>query len=351
MGVPRVSVVMAVRNGERHLEEAVESILAQTLGELELIVIDDGSDDETPGILRRLAERDSRMRVLSQSPRGQVAALNLGWRSARAPIVARMDADDIAAPERLALQAAALGANPELALVGSAVTVIDEHGRSLTTISYPCSPNEVRERLGTSNPFAHPAVTVRRTALERAAGYRAAFAPAEDYDLWLRLGETDELANLEEALLSYRIHGGQLTGSDLEQQVVSVIAARELAALRRAGKDEPALPERIDRPFLAALGIGDDVLALEIARAAATRSDFLIAAGRTDEAVRTIDEARAIVHSRRALGLLDRRAARDSFRTGRRGLASRALFSSLRRDPVALLRATLARLRPTSNHG
>jgi hypothetical protein len=343
MAEPRVSVVMPVRNGGRHLKAAVESILTQTIGELELIFVDDGSDDGTPAELQRYAERDSRVRVLSQPPLGLAAASNTGWQAARAPIVARMDADDVALPERLARQLEALEAQPELALVGSAVTVIDEDGRRLTSISYPQLPHEIRERLAVGNPLAHPTVMMRREALEHVGGYRASFAYAEDYDLWLRLSERYELSNLAEELLCYRLHPRQVTGSDFEQQVVSIVVAKELARLRRSGAEEPALPERIDRAFVAALGVSDGELALEAARTAATWSDFLFAAGRREEAAAGIQAARAVARTPRALGLLDRRQAREAFRMGRRGEAVRALVRSARRDPSGLVRALLAR--------
>ena len=123
----RVSVVMPVRDGERFLVEAVESVLEQTERDLELIVVDDGSTDSTPRLLAGVS--DPRLRVLTQEPRGLAPALNVGCSEASAPVIARMDADDVALPDRLERQLAFLDAEPEVALLGGGIVLVDEQGR------------------------------------------------------------------------------------------------------------------------------------------------------------------------------------------------------------------------------
>ena len=228
--MPLVSVVMPVRNAARFLEEAAESVLAQGLADLELIAVDDGSSDETPAVLRALAARDPRLKILTTPAAGIVPALQAGIAAAKGEFVARMDADDIAATERLERQVAALRADPSLALIGSAITLIDEAGHKLREVSYPASPAEIRLALPSRNCFAHPTVLMRRDALLAVGGYRSAFALCEDYDLWLRLAERFDLANLPEPLLRYRLHPGQSSWTRLEQRIVSELAAASCAA-------------------------------------------------------------------------------------------------------------------------
>src|SRR3954468_16236127 len=128
---PLVSVVLPVRDGAAFVADAVNSILVQTLRDFELLVIDDGSPDATPAILAQLAASDARLRVVTQSGLGLVAALNRGLSEARSRYVARMDADDLAAPERLASQCARLEMHPDVAALGSACRVIDRNGKLL----------------------------------------------------------------------------------------------------------------------------------------------------------------------------------------------------------------------------
>jgi glycosyltransferase involved in cell wall biosynthesis len=251
MPMPLVSVVMPVRNGAAHLAEAVDSILAQSLAALELIVVDDGSTDRTPAILQEAAARDPRLRVESRPAGGIVAALNEGLALARSPLIARMDADDVAEPNRLVRQVEALEANPSVALLGSAYRVIDRDGRPLRTVDLPTSAEEVRAALPRSNCIAHPTVLMRREAVLAAGGYRAAFPYCEDYDLWLRLSERADLINLPDRLLRYREHAGQSTIRDLEARVSGEVRAVGAALRRRRGLAEapetPALPADLAR--------------------------------------------------------------------------------------------------------
>jgi len=215
-----VSVVLPVRDGERFVHEAVESVLAQTYADLELIVVDDGSTDATPEILRGF--RDERLRVLRQEPAGLVAALQCGVTEARAPLVARMDADDVSEPARLERQVELLERRPRVGMVATWTAVIDEEGHELRREVLPPAHADLARRLLLRNPFQHGSVVVRREALEAAGSYRDDYGANEDYDLWRRLARSWELACVPEVLYRYRVHAGAVTQTDSER-----IARRE----------------------------------------------------------------------------------------------------------------------------
>jgi hypothetical protein len=236
---PSISVVMAVYNGERWLAETLASLSGQTFGNFEVVIIDDGSTDGSAAILAAAAARDDRYRVITQANRGLVSALNRGLAEARAPLIARLDADDVAEPERFARQVAYLRAHPEVAVVGSAIRIIDEDGAFRRLQPYPCGAASVAAALLHGCALAHPAVMMRRAAVLAVGGYREAFRHAEDYDLWLRLSETHALDNLPEPLLRYRQHGTSVSFRHRQQQALASFVARHCAHARRSGKPDP----------------------------------------------------------------------------------------------------------------
>jgi len=238
-GPPQVSVILPVRDGERWLRDALNSVLAQTLSDLELVAIDDGSADATPAILDEVRARDPRVVVLRQEREGLVAALNRGLAQARAPLVARLDADDIALPGRLSRQCEYLRAHPDVVLLGGWAETMDEEGVSRGKQMRP-RPGPLRETLMRKNPFIHSTVMFRAEAARKIGGYRAAFEAAEDYDLWLRLSEIGEIAILPDVLIRYRVHGGSVTRTKALRQLYSDRLARLAASARRAGHADPA---------------------------------------------------------------------------------------------------------------
>jgi hypothetical protein len=216
----RVSVVLPVWNGERFLVEAVESVLAQTLEGIELLLVDDGSTDATADIARGFAARDERVRLIETKRRGIAHALNAGIATARAPYVARMDADDICHPERLQKQVAHLDAHPDCVAVGSAIEVIDETGEHVGTRTFPEDHASIARTLinGRWTAIAHPTVVARRDVLVSIGCYRAHTVPSEDLDLWFRLSRVGKLANIRERLLRYRRHANSVGARDRDRQ-------------------------------------------------------------------------------------------------------------------------------------
>jgi hypothetical protein len=237
---PTVSVVLPVHNGEPYLAEAIDSILGQTFGDFELIAVDDASTDNSRRRLDDAAARDSRVCVVDGADRGLVGALNLGLSLARGEFIARMDADDISQPDRFARQVSFLRENPDIAVVGSAITLIDAGGAVVREISYPSAPADVdRFLMEVGSALAHPAVMARRTAMLTVGGYRKLFQHCEDYDLWLRMAERYLLANLPDRLLRYRQHGSKASLRHAPAQRLATHMARLCAEARRSGQPDP----------------------------------------------------------------------------------------------------------------
>jgi glycosyltransferase involved in cell wall biosynthesis len=241
---PLASVVLAARDAGGFLETAVRSILRQTIRELEVVVVDDGSRDETPSVLAVLD--DPRLVILrNDEPTGLSAALNLGFSRARGRYVARMDADDVALPHRLERQLARLRADPAVAVVGSGVTELDEADRLGRTHVQPVGVRATRWLSVFGTPFFHPSVVVDREVLETHGlryepGYDAGDASAEDYDLWSRLLAVADGDNIPEPLLLYRRHSGQASARRAEHQLAlrrQIAVARILDLAPRLGAD------------------------------------------------------------------------------------------------------------------
>jgi len=238
--IPLVSVVMPARNSARWLGQAIESVVLQTLSDLELLVIDDGSTDETAEILNDWSRRDSRIRVLRQHDLGLVPALNYGLVEARGSLLARLDADDVSVAKRFECQVQAMEQNPNVGLLGSWAQRIDEHGRPQGHSMPETHHEKLVEILTRGNPFIHSTIMLRTEIVRRLGGYRAAFEAAEDYDLWLRMSEVTLLANVAEPLVYYRRHSASVTAQNAIRQAFSVRLAQRAAQLRRRTGCDPA---------------------------------------------------------------------------------------------------------------
>jgi len=230
---------MAVRDGAPWLSAACRSILDQSLRDIELIVVDDGSRDETPELIAGLAHFDARIRPFRLSATGLTGALNTGVEAARAPLLARLDADDIALPGRLERQLAHLDRHPQIVLLGTWAQRIDAGGRPLGLLRPEPDPVRLEALLTQRNPFIHSTVMMRTEMVRRVGAYREVCRHAEDYDLWLRLAEVGGIAILPEPLVQYRIHERSVSRQHVLNQCFSMRIARRAAAMRRACGVDP----------------------------------------------------------------------------------------------------------------
>jgi hypothetical protein len=228
---PAVSVVLPVFNAGSPFRRAVQSILDQDMSDLELILIDDASSDDSPVIAQEIAARDLRVRFITHSHNhGLAATLNEGLHLARAPFVARMDQDDESMPQRLRVQAAYLTEHPEVAVAGSYVYHMGARPRFDHLIELPIDAETVSQTLKQYNCMYHSSVILRRSVLEAAGGYRSDFVNAEDYELWLRLSQTRAVCNIPEPLLRYRFSLSGMTLGRKWQQLYYVYLAQVMHA-------------------------------------------------------------------------------------------------------------------------
>ena len=212
-----VSVIVPVRNAEDSLHRCVQSVLNQTYSDFELIIIDDGSTDGTALIAREF--NDPRIVWVTNTTNvGIVPTLNRGIKLARGRYIARLDSDDWAHPERLALQVAVLEANPRIGLVGSWMKTFGETTRSAR---YPVNDSDIRLWMLFGTPFGHPSVMFRREWSRGNEGYYdQSFEFAEDFELWTRISSTWETYNIPQFLTHYRTHSSQLTKHNLRERAI-----------------------------------------------------------------------------------------------------------------------------------
>lgn len=215
MSGPCVSVILPVYNGERYLAGAVSSILAQSLADFELIIINDGSSDATAAILGEF--RDPRIRLYHQDNRGLPATLNRGIELAQGRYLARQDADDLSFPERLARQVEVMEKTPELSLVGTWARVWVEDRETERTLCHPCRKNLLPFSMLFDTHFVHSSVMIRKSVLERVGFYSVdSSRQPEDFELWSRILQSGvgSVANLPEFLVAYREVEGSICRSN-----------------------------------------------------------------------------------------------------------------------------------------
>jgi glycosyltransferase involved in cell wall biosynthesis len=215
---PSITVLLPVYNAEPYLAQALQSVLAQTYGDFEVIVVDDGSTDGSREIITRYAREESRIRVIARENRGLVQSLNEGLSQATGEYVARMDADDVCLPERFSKQVTFLRTNPDHVVVGSSFIYIDEHGAE--TRRHACFVNDVtiRHALPVEGSIRHPSAMLRTRALLEIGGYSDHYFAAEDYDLVRRLAHVGQLHNLPDVLLHYRESPTRVSSTHARQQ-------------------------------------------------------------------------------------------------------------------------------------
>ncbi|MDP0497473.1 MAG: glycosyltransferase [Verrucomicrobiota bacterium JB024] len=242
---PRVSVLMPVYNAELYLAEALGSILAQEGVSFECIVVDDGSTDGTAALLEDFAQHDNRLTVISRPNTGIVGALNDGLARCRGEYLARMDADDVACPHRLARQCAFLDTHAECVGVGCWVDYLDPDGEHIWTWKMSGDPAHIEHDLleGTVGGLVHPAMMLRRADVQSVGGYRPECQYVEDYDLFVRLLDRGSFSVVQECLLGYRQHPASINATRNRTERTAIKNQLLAEARRRRG-----LPEKILRP-------------------------------------------------------------------------------------------------------
>lgn len=267
--IPEISVLIAVHNGAGYLESALRSVMEQTHRNLEIVVVDDCSSDDTPDILSRLAAEDARIRIVTAPRNLRLAgALNLGLAYVRAPLVARMDDDDLCMPQRLEIQKRFLDSHPEVTLVGSSFERMDAKGEPLARVLRSRDTFEVRWALRFSSNVLHPSFMFRRLMSDGTAiAYDETLPLAQDYDLLCRLADADaQVAVLPDVLLRYRVHESSASvarhreqqaiarqiATGFQQRTLPAAVFEALAPLRASFFfDAPSSPEQIVACFAA----------------------------------------------------------------------------------------------------
>ncbi len=236
--MPAVSVLLPCYNAAKTLNEAMESLNIQTVEDFEVIAVDDGSTDTTSSILQEWADIDERIHLISQTQSGIVTALNVGMQACQSPLIARMDSDDLAHPQRLALQMAFLEQHPEIAVVGCRVRgyppedVRQGFSIYLDWQNSLLSDEDIRREMFVESPLAHPSVIVRKEWLFEVGGYQEHGWP-EDYDLWLRLYLAGaKFAKLPDILLDWREHPTRLTRQDSRYSLENFLRAKAYYLVR-----------------------------------------------------------------------------------------------------------------------
>ena len=219
---PLVTIILSVHNQQQYIAAAITSMLKQTYSPIELICIDDASADQTPQILKKFPK--SKIQIITNSHHlGLAASLNVGLNQAKGKYIARMDPDDISHSNRIATQVKILEQNQQIAVCGTAATLIDYTGKKIGLKQYPTNPHTVIMRY---NPIIHPTVMIRASIIKQLGRYDESLNGAEDYDLWLRIGSKYKMTNLSSALISYRLNPQGVSWKTLKHVERQAIKAR-----------------------------------------------------------------------------------------------------------------------------
>lgn len=236
---PAISVLMPAYNAAAHIREAIESILSQTEQDFEFIIVNDGSTDDTGEIIDALQRVDDRIVHLHKANGGIVSALNYGLDHCKGEFIARMDADDIALPNRFELQLSEFRNTPDLVLCGSHVR---QFGASSRLQPMPLSDASIRAVMPFYVPFIHPSVMYRFSNETRSLRYQEEFRDAEDYAFWIELSKYGSMKNINKALLNYRVHDGQISVTKrASQRAIHLRLSQAQLAERKISIDDKAL--------------------------------------------------------------------------------------------------------------
>ncbi len=227
--MPKISVIMSVYNGEKYLEESIQSILNQSFRDFEFIIVDDGSSDRTLEILKDYTEKDSRVKIITNEKNiGLTKSLNKAIKIAQGKYIARQDADDISLPQRLEKQIEFLEKNPEIKILGTFGYRIDKHGKILKREIVPVSFSEVKKTLIKRNPFIHTSVIMTREL----SSYNENFKVSQDYELWFRILRIAKGENLPLFLVKKRYRTEMISFNRGREQIKYMLFLQKEAIKR-----------------------------------------------------------------------------------------------------------------------
>lgn len=247
-----ITVLMSVYNGERWLGESIDSILNQSFVDFEFIIVNDGSGDSSLEIIRDYAAKDTRIVVIDKSNTGLADSLNVGIWQSRGEWIARIDADDLAEPDRLQRQIQRAQSCPYLVLIGTGLRIIHDTGTDEAIYRYPENHWALVRNLQTARRFfAHSSAMYRTETAKNLGGYRTRIKRAQDCDLWLRMSEIGHFSCIKEPLVKIRKHGDQISHDDggFRQKVDSRVAIISYW-LREMGCQDPVSNEFSNEQFI-----------------------------------------------------------------------------------------------------
>lgn len=249
---PRLTVLMAVYNGEKYIRRSMDSILSQTFQNFEFVIVNDGSMDRTREILEDYQRTDNRIIICNQDNRGLIHALNRGCDLSRGEYIARMDHDDISLPQRFEKQLDYLETHPDTGILGTWATLIDSHGTPIGQLRHPASGSLVSWSLLFRNCIAHPSVMMRKSVLKRLNYYNPEARHIEDYDLWSRAVQITQVENLPEILLEYTLHQEsvcRIHSKDQHENAVHLVLLPRIEELMGC-KPDPEIVQALRRSSL-----------------------------------------------------------------------------------------------------
>ena len=293
---PAISVIMAVRDAGSFLEPALQSLADQTFTDYELILVDNNSRDGTDRIMSAWAAKDQRVRLYRSNSLGLARCLNFAATHARAPLLARLDGDDVILPDRLSRQHARLKQQPEIGLLGACVEVIGKDDNLIGRRHLPLTDAELRQFLRKGNPFVHSTIMMRRSLFELLGGYRASLRICEDFDLWCRMAEVTQIANDPNILARYRVHESSMSAAGPIRVAIADACIIAASRARERGQPEPfASGSPHLRAALAALDVPRDEFKyrvlktlIGVSRLALARGDIALARGLRRRAYRQL---------------------------------------------------------------
>lgn len=252
---PAISVLMAIQHAGRFLEPALQSLANQTFQDYELIIVDNNSRDGADRIVAEWAERDVRIRRYRQNVLGAAKCINFAASVAEAPLFARLDGTDVLHPDRLRIQHDRMRQEPHLGLLGGRVELIDINDNVIGRRDLPLTDHDLRSFLRRGNPFVQSTVLMRRSVFEAVGGYRITLRTSNDFDLWCRMADVAQIANMQEVLARFRVIEGGIPTSRPVRMALTDACIIAAAHARANGKPEPFVSGRANlRAALSILG-------------------------------------------------------------------------------------------------